>query len=397
MSEFKNHRESRVDRLIQLFEDILKGENPGELVTGYQNIIKSVIPSDVILFVDRLMMKKIPMEEMKTGINKILNLLHKTISEYTYDPPANDSYLGCMIENNRLLDIRLKKIRPLLREINANPENKETVAKLHSEFTELEKYRNYYLIKENILFPVIEKFIPEFGCLSVMWSFHEDIKRNLKLICEQLAQNERDLKVINKLAGDIFFNMYAIKFREERILYPLVQEQVPENILNALFAESILIGFPYFQPLILNELADNKTETGMINLETGNLTVEQIKLLFNHLPVDITFVDENDKVAYFSSPRKRIFPRAKSIIGRNVQNCHPPESVHVVEKIIQAFRNGTKNEASFWIGTKGEMLLIQYFAIRDENGNYKGVVEVSQEIGGIQKLGGEKRILDWED
>ena len=397
MSEFKNHRESRVDRLIQLFEDILKGENPGELVAGYQNIIKSVIPSDVILFVDRLMMKKIPMEEMKTGINKILNLLHKTISEYTYDPPANDSYLGCMIENNRLLDIRLKKIRPLLREINANPENKETVAKLHSEFTELEKYRNYYLIKENILFPVIEKFIPEFGCLSVMWSFHEDIKRNLKLICEQLAQNERDLKVINKLAGDIFFNMYAIKFREERILYPLVQEQVPENILNALFAESILIGFPYFQPLILNELADNKTETGMINLETGNLTVEQIKLLFNHLPVDITFVDENDKVAYFSSPRKRIFPRAKSIIGRNVQNCHPPESVHVVEKIIQAFRNGTKNEASFWIGTKGEMLLIQYFAIRDENGNYKGVVEVSQEIGGIQKLGGEKRILDWED
>ncbi len=102
------------------------------------------------------------------------------------------------------------------------------------------------------------------------------------------------------------------------------------------------------------------------------------------MPVDITFVDENNKVAYFSSPKKRIFPRTKSIIGRDVHNCHPPESVHVVEQIVASFRSGKKDVASFWINMKGEKLLIQYFAVRDEAGNYKGVVEVSQEISEIQ-------------
>jgi DUF438 domain-containing protein len=126
------------------------------------------------------------------------------------------------------------------------------------------------------------------------------------------------------------------------------------------------------------------------------MTVEQIKLLFNHLPVDITFVDENDQVVYFSSPKKRIFPRSKAIIGRQVHNCHPPESVHVVEQIVDAFRNGKQEVASFWIDLKDEKLLIQYFALHDENGNYKGVVEVSQEIKAIQQLQGEKRLLDWE-
>jgi len=120
-------------------------------------------------------------------------------------------------------------------------------------------------------------------------------------------------------------------------------------------------------------------------------------LLFNHLPVDITFVDENDKVAYFSAPKKRIFPRTKTIIGRDVHNCHPPESVHVVEKIVDSFRNGKKDVANFWIDMKGIKVLIQYFAIRDEHGNYKGVTEVSQEISEIQNLQGEKRLLDWEE
>jgi DUF438 domain-containing protein len=102
-------------------------------------------------------------------------------------------------------------------------------------------------------------------------------------------------------------------------------------------------------------------------------------------------------VVYFSSPKKRIFPRTKSIIGRDVHNCHPPESVHVVEQIVETFRSGKKDVASFWINMKGQKLLIQYFAIRDEKGNYKGVAEVSQEISEIQNLQGEKRLLDWEE
>ena len=398
MSEFTNHKEIRVTNLVKLFEGILKAENLGQLVAENQTLLESTVPSDVISLVDRLVLMKIPMADLKRGINKLLNLLHKTITEYPYYSPDKESFIGCFVENNRILDERLLEIKPLIREINKNPEIAKLRNSLKEKFLEIEKFTNYYLIKENILFPVIEKYVPQFRCLSVMWSFHDDIKRNLKLIVEQLGSQEFDLKIFNRLSGDLFFNIYAIKFREERILYPLVEEVVPEKELNSLFAQSLEIGFPFYQPEIVEENKHLKTiAEDLVDLETGKLTVEQIKLLFNHLPVDITFVDENDKVVYFSSPKKRIFPRTKSIIGRDVHNCHPPESVHVVEQIVKSFRNGKKDVASFWINMKGQKLLIQYFAIRDENGNYKGVVEVSQEITEIQNLQSEKRLLDWEE
>lgn len=398
MSEFTNHKETRIKKLVELFNGILKRENASELVAANQKLINSTIPSDVISLVDQLVLMKIPMDDLKKGINKLLNLLHKTISEYPYYPPAKDSYLGCMTQNNRILDERLQQIRPLIRQINQQPEKAELKKSLIEKLFEIEKFSNYYLIKENILFPLIEKYVTQFRCLSVMWSFHDDIKRNLKLAIEQLESAGFDLKTFNRLTGDLFFNIYAVKFREERILFPLVQEVVPENELNSLFKESLEIGFPFYKPEFIPENDEKKeSEENRIDLETGNLTVEQIKLLFNHLPVDITFVDENDKVVYFSSPKKRIFPRTKSIIGRDVHNCHPPESVHVVEEIVESFRSGKKDVASFWINMKGQKFLIQYYAIRDENGNYKGVAEVSQEISEIQALQGEKRLLDWMD
>ena len=117
--------------------------------------------------------------------------------------------------------------------------------------------------------------------------------------------------------------------------------------------------------------------------------------MLNELPVDITFVDEHDEVRYFSGARHRIFPRSKAIIGRKVQNCHPPESVHIVNEIVEAFRNGTKSHADFWIKMKGRFIHIRYFALRDEQGCYKGTIEVSQDATEIRALEGEQRLLDW--
>jgi PAS domain S-box-containing protein len=399
MSEFTEYKKRRVKHLEVLFDGILKGEKLGQLVRENQSVIDSCIPSDVISVVDQLVLRKIPIERLKTGVNKLLNLLHKTISSHPYYPPHKNSYLGCLVENNRLLDEKLKEIKPFIRELNKDSGNLIVRKKLLERFIEIEKYSSYYVIKENVLFPLIEKYVPEFRCLSVMWSFQDDIKRNLKAVIQQLQNDSTfDLKIVNRLAGDLFFNIYAIKFREEQILYPTIQEVIPEKILNGLFKDSLEIGLPYYEPESSGIKEPEKTvsATDNIDLDTGRLSVEQIKLLFNHLPVDITFVDENNKVKYFSTPKKRIFPRTKSVIGRDVHNCHPPESVHVVEQIVESFRKGDKDVASFWINMKGERLLIQYFAVRDEIGNYKGVVEVSQEITEIQKLVGENRLLDWE-
>jgi hypothetical protein len=215
---------------------------------------------------------------------------------------------------------------------------------------------------------------------------------------EMCSLKEVPLSGFNRLMGNIYFNMLAIRFREEYILFPYALKTIPEDQLNSLLPEALALGFPYFtpeQPSNNKHAEAVKMHGGMIDLGTGTISIEQIMLIFNHLPVDITYVDESGKVRFFSDPPHRIFPRSKAIIGRDVRNCHPPESVHVVEQIVDAFRKGEKSEASFWIRIKEKMLLIRYFAVRDPQNNYKGVIEVSQEVSGIQALEGERRLLDW--
>jgi DUF438 domain-containing protein len=118
--------------------------------------------------------------------------------------------------------------------------------------------------------------------------------------------------------------------------------------------------------------------------------------MLTHLPVDISFVDENDQVAYYSDTSDRIFPRSAGVIGRKVQKCHPPKSVHIVEKILDEFKSGRKDCAEFWIQLNGKFIHIRYFAVRDSNGKYIGTLEVSQDVTSIRELKGEKRLLDWD-
>jgi DUF438 domain-containing protein len=118
------------------------------------------------------------------------------------------------------------------------------------------------------------------------------------------------------------------------------------------------------------------------------MTPEQVNLLLKFLPVDITYVDENDKVIFYNRGDKRVFPRSKGIIGREVKFCHPPKSVHLVLRIVEEFRAGTKDVAEFWINFKGRMIHIRYFAIRDKENIYRGVIEMSQDVTDIQKLEG---------
>lgn len=397
MSEFTNHKAERVGQLLELFQLVISGELTSERVSHYQKVIDLAQPADVISVVDQLVQLPVPMPELKKGINKALNLLGKSLQEFPYEPPAPGSFLHVLIRNNEQIDMRLKAIRPLLKEINKDIANQQLRNELMDKLIDLLRIDLHYQIKENVLFPLIEKHLPDYRCLQVMWSFHDDIRRNLKETIQMLKTADFDLKKLNRLAGDIFFNIYAIKFREERILFPIISGIIPEEELNSLIGESLEIGFPFVKPEIHSvETTVVESETsGGVDLKTGFLSAEQIRLIFNHLPVDVTYVDENNKVKFFSTPEKRIFRRTNSIIGRDVKNCHPHESVHVVEQIVEAFRKGEKDKASFWIQMKGEFILIQYFAVRDEDGNYKGVVEVSQEITEIRNIQGEKRLLDW--
>jgi len=143
-----------------------------------------------------------------------------------------------------------------------------------------------------------------------------------------------------------------------------------------------------------DKIPDSKSETeGMIPFETGSLSKEEIEAIFNNLPVDITFVDKENTVRYFSQPKERIFPRTKAVIGRKVQNCHPQKSVHVVNQILEDFKNGRRDVAEFWINLNDRLIYIRYFAVHDKNGDYLGCLEATQDITDVKKIEGEKKLL----
>jgi hypothetical protein len=143
------------------------------------------------------------------------------------------------------------------------------------------------------------------------------------------------------------------------------------------------------------EIEKQNFPEGKLSLDEGYLNLEQINLMLRNLPVDLSFVDANDKVAYYSATDERIFPRSPGVIGREVKNCHPPKSVHIVEKIMSEFKAGNKDTAEFWIQLHGKFIHIRYFAIRNVRGEYVGTLEVSQDITNIRNLEGNKRLLDW--
>ncbi len=396
MSEFTNTKASRLIKLKQVAKLLLETGNALSFIKENKDFIPTVVPSDFITLFDEIIKEGYKMEDVKVLTNKVLNVFHVPINDFKRVEPEPESFLGVLEQNNKKMVMLLNEVRPVLKVFVKDFENVSLQKQLLELFIQLEIFTKQYTIKENVLFPIIEKTWPDYRCLQIMWSYHDDIRRIIKTVKSQLQSEKIDQKVFNNYVGAVFFNMMAIKFRDERILFPYVLSTISKSQLEEMNREGFELGYPYVQPdLSMNKEEKSESVGNLVNLGTGNLSIEQIKLIFNHLPVDITFVDENNKVCYFSTPPKRIFPRTIAIIGREVSKCHPPESVHVVEKIVESFRSGEKNKADFWIKMKGEFILIQYFAVRDEQGNYKGVIEVSQEVSGIKALEGEKRLLDW--
>lgn len=258
-------------------------------------------------------------------------------------------------------------------------------------FKELSQVEVHYTRKENQVFPILEK-IGISGPPQVMWAVHDKIRAGLKT--ENLDEIESVLEQVEDMI-----------YKEEHILFPMVLEGFEESDWVNVRDGEEEIGFAFgvvpgteWKPISATDIhkpEEFKVATNIVNLDVGNLSSEQINIMLKTLPVDLTFVNENDEVAYYSDTEDRIFPRSKGIIGRKVQKCHPPKSVHVVEDILQKFKSGEKDVAEFWIQLDGKFIMIRYFAMRDEEGKYVGTLEVSQELSRLRKLEGERRLVQW--
>ncbi len=414
MSEYINNKSKRVDNLFAFCIGIINHENGKELIEKHQFSIDQLTPHDVIEVTDKLVKTKIDTEVIKKSIGKILNVFYKPITQYPWEKPQKGHFLYYLMEENRAIEQILNKIKVSLKLINKKSKQNESFIdeykKMRKNLLRLIDFEAHYDKKENILFPYIEKKWEDYRCVQIMWSFHDDIRRKLKELEQILQKEEPDLKELNREIALLFFLIVPIIFREEEIMFPVLLETLSAKEFSDMNEMSTEIGYVYdvqankadieafsnFAKMQSDKSEEEKFLDGIIDLDTGFLIPEQIKIMLNTLPIDITYVDENDVVRYFSSPKDRFFTRSKAIIGRTVQNCHPPESIHVVTQIVDSFKSGEKDEANFWIQMKGKFVLIRYFALRDESGKYKGTLEVSQDITEIRKLEGEQRLLDWK-
>ncbi len=396
MSEFTNNAEQRAEELANYMMGLLQGENGLQLIEKHALKTSRFIPNDIVNAFDILMDKQVSIEDLKFVSNKLFNILYQTILEYPALTPATGSILEIYTQDNEKALANLKDMREHIKAINKKLDSIHIQA-LTEKLIAFEHFFLHYTVIENVVFPVLETKWKHHQCVKIMWSFHDDVRRNVRKLIEILETPEIDLQEFNATCGLVFFNVNTIILREEKIIFPMLLEMLTNEEFTDMLEQTIGIGLPFaeLKQTELNSKNLTFSTDDKIHLPTGVLTAEQFNLIFNHLPVDITYVDENDTVRFYSNPPHRIFPRTPAIIGRKVQFCHPPESVHVVERIVQSFRTGEKDLASFWFHMGPKFILINYYAVRNANKEYKGTLEVSQEISEIQNISGDRKLLDW--
>ncbi len=393
MSEFLVNSKKRREYLLKFSQGIIRGNDGKELLKKYGEALQYITPHDMIAMEERQLKMGISPGQIKEKIEKVMNVISEPLKKYPWQKPETGHPLYDLMQENRKLEEILQIMKQNLQEKNL-PELQNNLERLF----EMEKH---FLRKENILFPYLERNWENCRPLAVMWSLHDDIRLKWKELKKALQQKSDFDAEIYKLVGELFFLMYGMIFKEDLVVFPVAMETLSESDWQKIAAQSSEIGFSYIEPVSIElkktekkQAEDSKFKTDFVT-ETGKLSHLQIENIFDHLPVDITFIDAEDEVKYFSKSRDRFFPRSPAIIGRKVQNCHPPESVHIVEKILEAFKKGEKDVASFHIQMKGKFIMIKYFAVRT-NGEYLGTLEVSQDVTQIRQLQNEKRLLDWD-
>ena len=326
------------------------------------------------------------------------------------------------LENRALETLIADRIRPLLANLqaNASPDHrpwKDTLSALRNALEELYQVHIHYLKKENLIFPLLENY----GITAppkVMWGVDDEIRGKIKRAKSALEGPESALAAV--LVEGAISQLEEMIFKEDNILFPMCLENFKAADWNMIARESGDIGWCLIEgpdsPAGFVETPATHSSSGAatsaavssptqgaasgipgiegtIVLPTGVFTLDQLVGMLNTLPFDITFVDANDTVRYFSQGAERIFARTKAIIGREVSNCHPPSSVHVVETLVADLKSGKKDSEDFWIPMGDKFILIRYFAVRGDDGSYLGTLEVTQNIAPIKTIEGQKRLM----
>ncbi|NHJ48383.1 MAG: DUF438 domain-containing protein [Asgard group archaeon] len=397
--------------LKKLIDELNEGMDPDQAKKDFQKIIDQTGPDELAKVEEELVKEGMPRERLNKLCDVHIAVFQEQLGDQKLMVPKGHP-LAILMEEHRILLEYVEKLNTTtnslakMKDFESIKDEIDTLADIAHHFKESIKH---YLREENVLFPFIEKH----GLTeppAQMWIDHDKIRALEKTLIDLVGIakdkkgkyadfKEQLLKNVGALANLISSHFY----KENNILFPAAMRLLTPDEWTTVREDFDEIGYCCFTPEHVIKAAPEKTkrkvegkmpEEGMIEFETGPMPISFIEPIMNALPLDMTFVDAEDNVRFFSRGEERIFVRTKAIIGRSVINCHPEKSYHVVKQILDDFRAGKRSVAEFWINLKGQVVHIRYFAIRDKAGKYLGCLEASQDITRIQKLEGQKRLLD---
>ena len=425
MSEYINNVTRRKETLKNILRQLHEGRSVDEVKAEFAALADEISPEEIAEVEQMLIDEGMPINEVNNLCDVHVAVMRDAL-DHTGSPETIPGHpLHTFKLENDAAEAVLKNLRRAFESYKARPDAQK-LSVLRHRADELLEYERHYSRKENILFPYLEKY--DFhGPTQVMWQTHDQIRSLWKSLIKSLSQQPSGDPVEIQSLADILDPLeQAIRdmfYKEDKILFPTALKLLKEADWLAARRQENEIGYFTVQPgsqwpvqsvqtgttipVQVAAAAGGKAPANVtlanvtlanpgsaLPLSTGALTLEQVNLLLRTLPVDVTFVDENDEVRFFSETKERIFPRTEAIIGRKVQKCHPPQSAHRVQQIVDDFRSGARSQAEFWIQMGGKFIHIAYYALRDENGAYRGTLEVTQDASHLRSLEGERRLLD---
>ncbi len=397
MSELIDNREHRKEAIMQILADLHAGKSLEEVKKTFAAAFAGVSALEISEAENALIKEGLPVEEVQKLCDVHAAVFKGSIEEIHKPVEAAEipgHPVNVLKQENRYLEGLLHLVKS---SIPGLPQV-EAMEALKGALAALARIDVHYARKENLFFPFLEKY----GITAppkVMWGVDDEIRRELKEVRGILAENPPGASLVDRLER-LTEKIAEMIYKEEKILLPMLLETLSEDEWREIAGESVEMGYlvedvPLWNPGVeeRKEIEREGAAPGVIPLPSGALAQEELIALLNTLPFDLTFVDKEDRVKYFSEGKERLFSRARTVIGRQVSNCHPPASVAVVEQIVSDFRSGKKDQEDFWLKRGDQFILIRYYAVRSPEGKYLGVLEVTQDIKPIQEIKGEKRLL----
>ncbi len=411
MSEVINNRQQRIGIMKNLVRQLHRGVAEEQVRRQLETMLDETDYSDVFVMEVQLVQEGLPAEEIQELCDTHTRVLrkHLDLSETPETLPGHP--VNTFVRENRELTKTTAQVRLLMQRVEALADDHDAtepmrgIQALLNGLTDADKH---YRRKEYLLFPFFEKNqLP--GPPMVMWGKHDEARTLLRETIAGLQQAE-SLTAAEAKAYNLFAVTPAIEaidemvYKEEKILFPTALNLLTEQDWYDIYVQSDEYGYCLYAPEfewrpeggVHREIRQPAAAGGRVQMPTGSFSVDELIATFSTLPLDLTFVDKDDTVRYFTPGKERIFDRSRAILGRKVQYCHPPKSVHIVNQILRDFKAGKEDRARFWINLRGRLVYICYYAVRDAEGGYLGTLEVTQDLTEVRGLEGERRLLAYD-